>query len=826
MKIRITAIILMLLMVIPVHAETVISEKPPVTLPNTLGELLYKNDFENDDEAVEFGGSKALCVTDSVCFGDSSWGNYSFDFNITITEQEATQEEFTVIKFRYVDEFNYYSLSFRRGESSIVLRKMTNGRLSWLSNPALYIGVNYTQHFRIEVFEDKIRLYQKRLTDPDMEFPVLNYIDKATSFKSGGIIIEKPDVVDGVYVDNVTIYEILQMHELGERTMPKDMLTFKDNPADAFTDIDFCAGKNAIRLMVGRGLIDGYCCNKYNPYYAISMADFVEILRRSLAYKSAGNISSVDFDKILGQDSGRAVTRYEAAQVLYEGLLALGGEVTLASPLDIADYDAIPQQYQTAVAAMYGSGIMTGDGNGVFAGDQQMTREVTAIVYARLLEDGFRVKQNYVIVNPAEYDHAFKNPLKGFASVDKNKYTTLHRHTVYWSELEQTASDGIEKIIEYSEKNFAGYAERNIKIIPQIVLDGVAKGTYWPDDMRDYDYSSPQFLERVEGLIKKVAAVWDNDPRIAFVLTAIFGKWGESADPLPTIEAQNVVGNAFKKYFKNKLVIAHGGLWLYTNFDFGVNWDSYGHFDNTHFYDFVAYSDKYKDRWKTAPWGGETAFDWGNMVGKDPSDSVLNYHHWWLQVLRFTHCTYLGWLAGYDDTVPEISANGEILQKNLGYRFVLEQVQYPAQIQTGGDFDVKFAVKNKGVAPIYYNWGVSLSLLDKTTHEVVYEENFQGLDIRKWLPDDDYSDELIYSETGTFTLPADIPTGEYILAFSINDPLGGNLPAVRFANTNYFNGGRHPIGIIGVNCTPAETRLDPNSFDDIYSDQSLYYGNL
>ena len=79
-----------------------------------------------------------------------------------------------------------------------------------------------------------------------------------------------------------------------------------------------------------------------------------------------------------------------------------------------------------------------------------------------------------------------------------------------------------------------------------------------------------------------------------------------------------------------------------------------------------------------------------------------------------------------------------------------------------------------------------------------------------------------YSVDQTFVLSG-IPPGEYILALAILDP-AGNRPCVRFAIKNYYKGGRHPIGIIGVDHTPGTYRV--SGFDDIQSDTSLSYDRV
>jgi hypothetical protein len=67
-----------------------------------------------------------------------------------------------------------------------------------------------------------------------------------------------------------------------------------------------------------------------------------------------------------------------------------------------------------------------------------------------------------------------------------------------------------------------------------------------------------------------------------------------------------------------------------------------------------------------------------------------------------------------------------------------------------------------------------------------------------------------------------MPQGDYTLALAILDP-AGMQPAVRFAIRNYFIGGRHPIGVIGVGKTPSSAELDPACFDDPAKDKTLHY---
>jgi hypothetical protein len=60
-----------------------------------------------------------------------------------------------------------------------------------------------------------------------------------------------------------------------------------------------------------------------------------------------------------------------------------------------------------------------------------------------------------------------------------------------------------------------------------------------------------------------------------------------------------------------------------------------------------------------------------------------------------------------------------------------------------------------------------------------------------------------------------------VLALAILDP-AGMLPSARFAITNYWNGGRHPIGKVGVGVTVANPQLDESQFNDLKADNSLH----
>lgn len=402
-------------------------------------------------------------------------------------------------------------------------------------------------------------------------------------------------------------------------------------------------------------------------------------------------------------------------------------------------------------------------------------------------------------------------------------------------------------------------AQRNIKIIPRVFLEwpkgsGINQywpiDSYWPADL-PRDFGSTQFKQRVVRMIAKMGEAWDNDPRIAFIEMGIIGPWGEQHHPSPDAEMQKLMGDAFEAAFKYKLVM-HRYPWEFKDYAFGIHWDSFGNPGWEMSKHVPELEGRLADRWKMAPMGGEMAFSTDPNVkvprlALTPTEAVATHAETLIRYIRRWHWTALGWVSNYDVKDAQAANGAARIQAAFGYRFVIDEVRYPARVEPGGNLAVSFTVRNLGSAPIYCNWPVEISLLSPNAHEPVWKAKFDNVDIRSWLPGD-FSDKgkgrlvgdkthagfewdtgLDYDlaatphrVTGTFALPRDLPASEHILALAILDP-AGDLPCVRFAIVNYFKGGRHPIGRIGVNMDAVQARLDESMFDDPSADKSLRY---
>lgn len=482
-----------------------------------------------------------------------------------------------------------------------------------------------------------------------------------------------------------------------------------------------------------------------------------------------------------------------------------------------------------------------------------------AIILLLSVMTGFSALAGPVTVKPPVYDGGIRNPMKGFIphlvevqrprSSQVMDYVTLVRHAIKWCDIENDVSDGTDKIKAYCDREWAGLAERNIKVIPRVYLQWSSpkwaksdKGwwTCWPADMKTGDWESEQFKERVRGLVKKLGECWDNDPRVAWVQMAIMGAWGEHHAPGFTPEMEKVFGDAFTAAFRNKKVTVRRPE-QFKDYVFGVNADCWN--DRNHWwYDGTASAKKFhrlimtKRRQMTCPIEGEIAYGYPPerqwFAGVTPNDTlsnpeVLERH---IDSLRYFGCCALGWINKYRPTNDLIRAGASLTQKTWGYRYELDSVRYSASAMRGGVVDVEVNLHNTGCSPFYAKWPVVAALLDPGTRKAVHRWEF-GTDIRSWIPGEDWHlTNNVYavaapqiSFRGAFVVPTGLREGKYILALGVLDP-AGMRPTLRFATGNYFNGGWNPIGYFTVGeRVLGSPGLDDVKFDDPNADWSLRY---
>jgi hypothetical protein len=289
-----------------------------------------------------------------------------------------------------------------------------------------------------------------------------------------------------------------------------------------------------------------------------------------------------------------------------------------------------------------------------------------------------------------------------------------------------------------------------------------------------------------------------------------------------------VLGDTFGQCFRSKLVMVRHPL-HFQDYRFGIYWDSWGTQIDTPLMLELLLAGPCADRWRTAPMGGEVSYNYGCPPGTSPDDTLTNHVAFVEDLVRRTHCNHLGWIADYDCENPEVRAGAARLQQAFGYRFVIDEAEYPARVEAGAEWRLSFCVRNTGSTPLYYKWPVEVSLLEPNTRRVVWQRTLP-VDVRTWQPgtlwlwhSQQYARPAeAHRVEATLHLPPGLRAGDYLLTLALLDP-AGNRPAVRFATKHYFTGGRHPLGLLGVGAEASRVELNEEEFDDPGCDGTLGY---
>ncbi len=459
-----------------------------------------------------------------------------------------------------------------------------------------------------------------------------------------------------------------------------------------------------------------------------------------------------------------------------------------------------------------------------------------------------------VTVNPVEANGPLANPLMGFRPGINSKhsrspynYPTVVRHYIRWNEIENNVNDSVQKIRDFCNAQWANLPASNIKVIPRVYIDWNSNlgDEYWPADLQSGNWTSQQFKDRVVRLIGRLGEVWDNDPRVAWVQTGLIGYWGEQENPVGVDEdgwAQRL-GTAYTNAFKNKrLVVRNMDDW--PGYEMGVYWDSYGHPGQTSGSWNSIRGFNNQGRYLTQVIEGEVAYGWGEstfdpLYGGEP-EITLNSAQFtdnMIDVIRELHCSALGWIASYDldgsfGTNPDnIRANAARMQKEFGYRFLITEFSCSARAEPGANLSVNFKVKNVGSAPFYENWPVAIVLINPVTRLIVGQAIVPGIDIRTWVPGQNYSSTTKTYQTpaperqiaASVTVPSTLAAGEYLVGVSILEPTS-STPGIFFAVPNFFKESQsQPLFRIGIGTNASSHTLSGVVFNDLVNDDARYY---
>lgn len=214
--------------------------------------------------------------------------------------------------------------------------------------------------------------------------------------------------------------------------------------------------------------------------------------------------------------------------------------------------------------------------------------------------------------------------------------------------------------------------------------------------------------------------------------------------------------------------------------------------------------------------------------------------------MRSLHYSYLN--SEFNNEVNNDWQTGgcmDEIQRNLGYRLVMEQGTYAAEAEPGSPFNFSLAITNVGFAAPYNPRLIELVLRHTESGEV-YKIPLTGneSDVRFWLP----GENITLGQS--LTLPADVPAGEYALLLNIPDTSNNNVIAarpeyaIRLANENTWeaatgynnlnhtltvgSGGNQVSDVIGevgqVTASQSVDQWRTVSLEDTYADPVVVMG--
>ena len=217
----------------------------------------------------------------------------------------------------------------------------------------------------------------------------------------------------------VMTFATLMVLSLSPVVLAADEPSFSDVPAShwAFDEIE---------KAVDSGIVNGYADGTFKPTGTVSNAHFAAMIAREYYVNALeqlgalpegqanwwyGGIAACNSSDILdgtkvgnqhestgewGSEVNVAMNRYDMAQAMYNLLKAQGAAMPSTSEQTaaqdaIGDWENIPSNYRTAVAVCYALGLLNGQSDGTFGGQNNMNRAQACVVIDRLnqyIEDG------------------------------------------------------------------------------------------------------------------------------------------------------------------------------------------------------------------------------------------------------------------------------------------------------------------------------------------------------------------------------------------------------------------------------------------------------
>ena len=325
---------------------------------------------------------------------------------------------------------------------------------------------------------------------------------------------------------------------------------------------------------------------------------------------------------------------------------------------------------------------------------------------------------------------------------------------------------------------------------PKWVRDAGAMGTEvvnWGKTHWEPKFSDPVFLEKLADFHAAFAARYDGQPYIEYIDVCSIGDWGEghtgfSSGIIPsaaTVKANaEIYDTLYKKsplsinedyiYWRKPKVEQDELIAYFEERDYWfsewsvmVEWymkegnpDTYG----------IAHLDIFQNNYLETPviieshhykdLVGQGIWCVPNGVGCSPYGA-----EWLLKDIELLHATYIsfqGWPDVYMRENPEIAKQ---VANRVGYWYFIDQWSTAGPVQPGDTLRLSVDWYNKGVAPAYHPYSLSLRLEGDT----VLQYQLESSDNRTWLPGE------TTTENYALHIPAELAEDQYDLWVKLVD---------------------------------------------------------
>ena len=292
--------------------------------------------------------------------------------------------------------------------------------------------------------------------------------------------------------------------------LPAQAAGFYDLPADHWA-------QEEIRRAVDAGAVNGYGDGSFQPTRDVTAAQFCAMLSRSFlaeeyAAAKEGKYQAMeaclpvlkgtsvektwrDLGKRWDRYVNEPLSRYDMAQILYNLVLEKDAlqETIQLSTTDIADWADIPDGCHTAVFTCWGMGLLKGQADGRFAGEDHLNRAQAAVLWFRL-------------------DELFNGPYA--PPEDPDAGVEVREMPAFGLQGDETVQEMMNRVNRETPlckegrlPNGKTRSEENIAGLLELVKQGCPDGTVWSETVR-YDYRPRQFSP-VKGCLSFGLAVSD-----------------------------------------------------------------------------------------------------------------------------------------------------------------------------------------------------------------------------------------------------------------------------------------------------------------------------